>query len=119
MADFYNSNGIQHQLSCVETPQQNGVVERKHQHILNIARSLLFQSKIPIVFWTYAISHAVHLINILPSKLLDFQSPYQLLYKQNPTIESLRVFGTLCYATTLTAHRTKFQHRARKCVLLG
>jgi hypothetical protein len=51
MSEFYNSKGIIHQTSCVESPQQNGRVERKHQHILNIGRALLFHSNLPKFFW--------------------------------------------------------------------
>lgn len=48
---FYSSKGIIHQTSCRETPQQNGKVERKHKHLLEIARSLHFQAKLPIKYW--------------------------------------------------------------------
>jgi len=39
---FFSSKGILHQPSCVGTPQQNGVIERKHKHLLETSRALLF-----------------------------------------------------------------------------
>lgn len=48
---LFNSLGIIHQSSCPHTPQQNGVVERKHRHILDIARALRFQASLPLKFW--------------------------------------------------------------------
>jgi transposase InsO family protein len=47
MHSLFEHHGIIHQTSCVETPQQNGRVERKHQQILNIAKALLFQARLP------------------------------------------------------------------------
>nr|KYP49743.1 Retrovirus-related Pol polyprotein from transposon TNT 1-94 [Cajanus cajan] len=117
--DFYNHKGIIHQTSCVQTPQQNNIVERKHQHILSMARALMFQSNMPKLFWNHAINHATFLINRLPTRYLDHKSPYQALFQCLPDINSLKVFGCLSFATTPNAHRGKPDPRAKKCVHLG
>ncbi|KAK2388029.1 putative mitochondrial protein [Trifolium repens] len=119
LKDFYNENGILHQCSCVATPQQNGIVERKHQHILGTARALLFQSNLPKIFWAHAVAHAVHIINRLPTPFLSQKSPYQMLYDVLPDLNNLKVFGSLVFASTLQSHRHKLDSRSRKCISLG
>nr|KAJ0189315.1 hypothetical protein LSAT_V11C800419360 [Lactuca sativa] len=46
MKQLFESKGILHQTSCVHTPQQNGIVERKHRHILNVARDEKFYESV-------------------------------------------------------------------------
>ena len=117
--EFFADKGVVHQFSCVERPEQNSVVERKHQHLLNVARALFFQSRVPIAFWTDCVLTATFLINRTPSPLLHNKTPYELLHNSPVDYSMFKVFGCLAFASTLHAHRTKFDPRARVCVFMG
>jgi transposase InsO family protein len=49
--NFLTLNGIEHQMTCVNTPEQNGVAERKNRHLLEVARSLMFTMNVPKFLW--------------------------------------------------------------------
>lgn len=80
MPIYYASKGIIHQRSCNETLQQNRIVERKHSHLLEIARSLQL---LPLCFWDVCILIASYIINRLPTLLLSYKSPYEMLFSKS------------------------------------
>nr|GEY73688.1 retrovirus-related Pol polyprotein from transposon TNT 1-94 [Tanacetum cinerariifolium] len=51
MNQFYKEQRIILETTCPHTPQQNRVVERKHRHLLEIARALRFEASLPTTFW--------------------------------------------------------------------
>lgn len=119
LTKYFREQGIIHETSCVGTPQQNGRVERKHRHILNVARALRFQAGLPIEFWAECALTACYLINRTPSKLLNDKTPFEMLYKRQPAFDQLRVFGCLSYAHNQNHNGDKFAPRSRRCIFIG
>jgi len=67
LASFCTNHRIIHQTSCVLTSQQNGVAERKHRHLLDVTRTLMFNIHVSKHYWVDAILIACYLINCMPS----------------------------------------------------
>lgn len=119
MDNYFKDKGIIHQRTCIETPQQNDVAKRKHRHILNVSRAIMFQSNLTKLFWNFGISHAVYLINRQSSPITNSQPPYELLRHSPPDYTNLKAFGCLVFALTIVQWRQKFNPRATKCMFLG
>lgn len=119
LSSYFKKNRIEHQNSCVDTPQQNGRVERIYRHILNVAQACLFQARLPVSFWGESILTAAHLINYTPTTVLKGKSPYKVRFDTKPDYNQLRVFGCLCFALRRAQDKDKFGDWSRKCIFVG
>lgn len=118
-SEFFSSHGILHQTMCPHTPQQNGIVERKHKHLLETCRALLFQSYLPIRYWGECLLTTTYLINRFLSEILSFKTPYEILFGNFPSYTHLKSFGCLCFVSTHPNNRNKLQPRAEICIFIS
>jgi len=116
---FFQCIGISHHVSCPYAHQQNGSAERKHRHIVEVGLSLLAHASMPLKFWDEAFITATYLINRLPSKIINNQTPLECLFHQTPDYSSLRTFGCACWPNLRPYNARKLQFRSKRCVFLG
>jgi histone deacetylase 1/2 len=76
---FFQTQGISHHVSCPHAHQQNGSAERKHRHIVEVGLALLANAHMPLKFWDEAFLTATYLINMLPSRVIQNDTPVVLL----------------------------------------
>ncbi|RVW64572.1 Retrovirus-related Pol polyprotein from transposon TNT 1-94 [Vitis vinifera] len=124
VGEFLAQEGIVHLSSCVDTPQQNGIAERKNRHLLEVARSLMFSMNVPKLFWGQAVLTAAYLINRMSSRVLKFQTPCQTLLKSFLTTRLIstvppKIFGCSVFVHINQQHRSKLDPRSLKCIFLG
>jgi transposase InsO family protein len=119
MQDFLRSEGIVHQTTCVNTPEQNGVAERNNRHILEVIRCLLFSMNVPRYLWVEAIKTAIYLINRMLLRAVDFHTPLEILTGKNAFKVPPKTFGCVCFVHNTTPGVSKLDIPAHKCVFVG
>jgi hypothetical protein len=123
MKQFLQCQGIIHQTTCPYSPQQNGVAERKNRHLLEMVRATLFEANMPLHYWGESLTTASYIINRIPSRSLDFHTPFDTLNHSlsSPLIPNLppKVFGCIAFVHIPKHTRHKLQPCALRCVFVG
>lgn len=116
---FCNEFGIKHFTTTPYTPQQNGVVERRNQTVIEMARCMLKSKDVPAEFWGEAVSTAVYILNRSHTKCLNGVTPFEMWYGRKPSVKHLRVFGCLAHVKVNTPAIRKLSDRSVQMILLG
>ena len=99
LKSFLLVNGIGHYTTAPHTPQQNGVSERRHRHLIKIGLTLLYDTSLPFPYWSHAFQTTYYLINRQPTFLLQNHSPFEALFGQKPNYLKLWVSLLPTYPT--------------------
>ena len=118
-AKFCAEKGISHEFTVPYCPQQNGVAERMNRTIMEGARSMLYQAKLPLEFWAEACSTAVYLHNRSPTTAVKDETPFERLFGRRPDISQLKVFGCVSYMHVPDNQRRKLDAKAHKAIFVG
>ncbi|OAE20925.1 hypothetical protein AXG93_3256s1720 [Marchantia polymorpha subsp. ruderalis] len=80
---------------------------------------MMSQSGLPYKFWAEAMNTAVYLVNLSPSSVIDFSTPFELRHKRVADYSRLRIFGCTAYPLIPKEHMTKLDPTSKKCRFLG
>jgi hypothetical protein len=117
--EYLSSQRIQHQTTCPYTPEQNGVTERKNRHLLEVTRCMMMSMNVPKHLWGQVVLTATYLINRMPSRVLDWKSPIEMLKGKSQDVIPLKTFGCVCFVQDNRPNVGKLDPKAVKCVLAG
>ena len=118
--DFCSDKGINRQYSTPRTPQQNGVVERKNRTLIEAARTMLSELRLPMYFWVEGVNTACYTQNrTLINKDL-MKTPYEIMNNKKPTLKYFHVFGAKCFVLKDgDDRRGKFEAKAHEAIFVG
>ncbi|GJW77158.1 putative ribonuclease H-like domain-containing protein [Tanacetum coccineum] len=101
------------------TPQQNRVAKRRNMTLIEAARTMLADSKLPTTFWVEAVNTACYVQNRVLVVKPHNKTPYELFHGRTPTLSFMRPFG--CPVTILNTidHLGKFDGKADEGFFVG
>jgi transposase InsO family protein len=107
-ARYLRENGIVAQYSTPSESQLNGVTERRNHTLMDMVRSMLSYSTLPVRLWMEALKIAIHILNRIPSKSVS-KTPYELWTGRKLTLNNLHVWG--CPAEAKLINPTQKKNR--------
>jgi len=114
--DYLKENGILSQWTPPGTPQHNGVSERRNRTLLDMVRSMMGFTDLPLNLWGYALEAAAYLLNKVPSKSVS-TTPYEIWKGRKPNLKHIRIWGCPAYVKRLQTD--KLDARSSKCRFIG
>nr|GFA06819.1 hypothetical protein [Tanacetum cinerariifolium] len=111
--DYIKAYGNVQQLTPPYTPQHNDVSERRNHTLLDMVRSIMNITTLPLSFWDYALESAKRILNMVPTKKVD-KTPYELWYGKVINLSYINVW--CCEALVTQDTPDKLQRKQWRAV---
>ena len=118
-SNYWLEHGIKRQLTAPYSPQQNGIVERKNRTMVSMVRAMLKAKDLPREFWGEAVSTAVYIINRSLTKSLQGQTPHEKWTRRRPSVDHMRIFGSIVLVKETKPHLSKLEDRSKPMIFIG
>ncbi|GKA53280.1 ribonuclease H-like domain-containing protein [Tanacetum coccineum] len=92
--EFCEMKGIRWEFSVARTPHQNGIAKRKNRTLIEAARTMLADSKLPTTFWAEAVNTACYVQKRVLVIKPHIKTPYELFLGYSINSKAFRVFNT-------------------------
>ena len=106
------------QYSTPDEHQQNGVAERRNRTLIDMVRSMISYSTLPISLWMEALKTVIHILNRVLSKSVP-KTPYELWTGKEPSLNYLRVWGCPADAKVFNPNIGKLDSKTVSCHFIG
>nr|GEV74687.1 hypothetical protein [Tanacetum cinerariifolium] len=116
---FFKEEGTEHQTSTPRTPEKNDVVERQNRTLVEVARTMLLASKLPLLFWAEAITTACYTQNRSIIIQSYEKTAYHIINDRKPSIKHFYIFGCTGYLTKDGENLDKMKEKEDPCILVG
>ncbi|CAI7902030.1 unnamed protein product, partial [Closterium sp. NIES-53] len=117
LRDFCRGEGILQSFTLPDSPQQNGIAERRIGLVMEVARTSMIHAATPHFLWPFAVRYDAHQLNLWPRVSLPETSP-TLRWTGNVGDASVfRVWGSRAFVRDTSAD--KLSACAIPCVFLG
>ncbi|GKE09405.1 retrovirus-related pol polyprotein from transposon TNT 1-94 [Tanacetum coccineum] len=116
---YYEQTGMSHETSIAQTPQQNGVIERRNRTLVEATHTMLIFAQAPLFLWAEAIATACYTQNRSIIRRCHGKTLYELLHDRKPDLSYLYVFGALCYPNNDSENLGKFQAKVDIGIFIG
>nr|GEW59061.1 ribonuclease H-like domain-containing protein [Tanacetum cinerariifolium] len=98
---YFAIEGIEHQTSVAQTPEQNGVVKRRNRTLVKAARTMLSATKVPLYFWAEAIGTTCFTQNCSLVIPRHEKTPYHIINGQKPSVKFFHIFGSFATSSEM------------------
>ncbi|CAI7804009.1 unnamed protein product, partial [Closterium sp. NIES-53] len=117
LRDFCHGEGILQSFTLPDSPQQNGIAERRIGLVKEVARTSMIHAAAPNFLWLFAVRYATHQLNLWPRVSLPETSPTLRWTGKVGDASVFRVWGSRAFVRDTSTD--KFSAHAILCVFLG